>query len=142
MLVHLPDQGRGCGCQPGAEQLGDHGSLAEVGDPGRGTSSPQNQSGAASPHSWAGVPHRLPRTSSPQETKTSTENQNQHRKPTPAEDADEQMRARCTAAHPITVIASYAAAGPDPTLPVRALIEANVTPRCVLPHGVPQHALR
>ena len=40
-----------------------------------------------------------------------------------------------------TVIVTYAADGPDPVLPVRACMAANVTLRFVLLYGVPQAAL-
>ena len=42
---------------------------------------------------------------------------------------------------PQTVIVSYAADGPDPVLPVRACMTANVTLRFVLLYGVPRPAL-
>ena len=42
---------------------------------------------------------------------------------------------------PDTVIVTYAADGPDPELPVRACMSANVTLRFVLLYGVPQAAL-
>jgi NADPH:quinone reductase len=42
---------------------------------------------------------------------------------------------------PETVIVTYAADGPDPELPVRACMSANVTLRFVLLYGVPQAAL-
>jgi NADPH2:quinone reductase len=42
---------------------------------------------------------------------------------------------------PETVIVIYAADGPDPELPVRACMSANVTLRFVLLYGVPQAAL-
>ncbi|EQD46454.1 quinone oxidoreductase, partial [mine drainage metagenome] len=40
-----------------------------------------------------------------------------------------------------TVIAAYAADGPDPELPVRACMTANVVLRFVLLYGVPAEAL-
>lgn len=43
---------------------------------------------------------------------------------------------------PGATIVSYAAGGPDPTLPVRACMSANVTLRFVLLYGVPQAELR
>jgi NADPH:quinone reductase len=43
---------------------------------------------------------------------------------------------------PETVIVSYAADGPDPVLPVRACMSANVTLRFVLLYAVPEPALR
>jgi NADPH2:quinone reductase len=43
---------------------------------------------------------------------------------------------------PETVIACYAADGPDPVLPVRACMTANVTIRFMLLYGVPAPALR
>jgi len=43
---------------------------------------------------------------------------------------------------PETVVASYAADGPDPVLPVRACMTANVTLRFILLYGVPAPALR
>jgi len=42
---------------------------------------------------------------------------------------------------PSTVVVSYAADGPDPVLPVRACMTANVTLRFVLLYGVPEPAL-
>src|SRR5215469_9729592 len=42
---------------------------------------------------------------------------------------------------PSTVVVSYAADGPDPVLPVRACMTANVTLRFVLLYGVPAAAL-
>lgn len=42
---------------------------------------------------------------------------------------------------PDTVVVTYAADGPDPELPVRACMSANVTLRFVLLYGVPQAAL-
>jgi NADPH2:quinone reductase len=42
---------------------------------------------------------------------------------------------------PSTVVVSYAADGPDPVLPVRACMNANVTLRFVLLYGVPDAAL-
>jgi NADPH:quinone reductase len=42
---------------------------------------------------------------------------------------------------PGTVVVTYAADGPDPELPVRACMSANVTLRFVLLYGVPQAAL-
>jgi NADPH2:quinone reductase len=42
---------------------------------------------------------------------------------------------------PQTVIVTYAADGPDPVLPVRACMSANVTLRFVLLYGIPQPAL-
>jgi NADPH2:quinone reductase len=42
---------------------------------------------------------------------------------------------------PPTVVVSYAADGPDPVLPVRACMSANVTLRFVLLYGVPAGAL-
>jgi len=42
---------------------------------------------------------------------------------------------------PFTVVASYAADGPDPVLPVRACMTANVTLRFVLLYGLPAAAL-
>jgi NADPH:quinone reductase len=42
---------------------------------------------------------------------------------------------------PSTVVVSYAADGPDPVLPVRACMTANVTLRFVLLYGVPDAAL-
>lgn len=42
---------------------------------------------------------------------------------------------------PSTVVVSYAADGPDPVLPVRACMSANVTLRFVLLYGVPAAAL-
>jgi NADPH2:quinone reductase len=42
---------------------------------------------------------------------------------------------------PETVIVTYAADGPDPALPVRACMSANVTLRFVLLYGVPRAAL-
>ena len=42
---------------------------------------------------------------------------------------------------PETVIVSYAADGPDPVLPVRACMSANVTLRFVLLYGVPGQAM-
>ena len=44
-------------------------------------------------------------------------------------------------AGPSTVVVSYAADGPDPVLPVRACMTANVTLRFVLLYGVPAAAL-
>ena len=44
-------------------------------------------------------------------------------------------------AGPSTVVVSYAADGPDPVLPVRACMTANVTLRFVLLYGVPDRAL-
>ena len=43
---------------------------------------------------------------------------------------------------PETVVVSYAADGPDPVLPVRACMTANVTLRFILLYGVPVPALR
>ena len=45
-------------------------------------------------------------------------------------------------AGPETVVVSYAADGPDPVLPVRACMTANVTLRFILLYGVPAPALR
>jgi NADPH2:quinone reductase len=42
---------------------------------------------------------------------------------------------------PRTVVVTYAADGPDPVLPVRACMTANVTLRFVLLYGVPEPAL-
>ena len=42
---------------------------------------------------------------------------------------------------PDTVVVTYAADGPDPELPVRACMSANVTLRFVLLYGIPQAAL-
>jgi NADPH:quinone reductase len=44
-------------------------------------------------------------------------------------------------ARPDSTIVSYAASGPDPTLPVRACMSANVVLRFVLLYGVPRPAL-
>ena len=44
-------------------------------------------------------------------------------------------------AGPETVIAVYAADGPDPVLPVRACMSANVTLRFILLYGVPRREL-
>ncbi len=44
-------------------------------------------------------------------------------------------------AGPDTTIVCYAASGPDPTLPVRAAMSANVTIRFVLLYGVPRASL-
>jgi NADPH2:quinone reductase len=44
-------------------------------------------------------------------------------------------------AGPDTVVATYAATGQDPALPVRRCMVANVTLRFVLLYGVPQSAL-
>ncbi len=44
-------------------------------------------------------------------------------------------------AGPSTVVVTYAADGPDPVLPVRACMTANVTLRFVLLYGVPDLAL-
>jgi NADPH2:quinone reductase len=43
---------------------------------------------------------------------------------------------------PETVIITYAADGPDPVLPIRACMTANVTIRFILLYGVPESALR
>lgn len=45
-------------------------------------------------------------------------------------------------AGPQTVVAVYAADGPDPVLPVRACMTANVTLRFILLYGVPGDAMR
>jgi len=45
-------------------------------------------------------------------------------------------------AGPETVVVTYAADGPDPVLPVRACMTANVTLRFILLYNVPASALR
>ncbi len=51
------------------------------------------------------------------------------------------LRLDLALAGPSTVVVSYAADGPDPVLPVRACMTANVTLRFVLLYGVPSPAL-
>jgi len=51
------------------------------------------------------------------------------------------LRLDLALAGPSTVVVTYAADGPDPVIPVRACMTANVALRFILVYGMPSHAL-